>query len=183
MGAFFGKTRVMRRTEVTTAQDEYSIDDKGPGFDPSARTVLRVDRRGTSNSCSNRPNVHGRAADPSRHPRAEFARMLTSDRQFARATVNLSGGRCSAWASSIRRSRGIWHASIRRIRRRRRGRCNPRIPSCSRHSRSYFIDNNYSLRSVITLIAKSSAYQLSSQFPVSGRRATRRTSRASSCGV
>jgi hypothetical protein len=29
----------------------------------------------------------------------------------------------------------------------------------------YFIDNNYSLRSVISLIAKSSAYQLSSQFP------------------
>ncbi|MBI2150737.1 MAG: DUF1549 domain-containing protein [Acidobacteria bacterium] len=45
MGAFFGKTNVLRRTEVSTANDEYSIDDNGPGFDPSSRTVIRVERR------------------------------------------------------------------------------------------------------------------------------------------
>ena len=46
MAAFFGRTNVLRRTEVSTAQDEYSIDDNGPGYDPSARSVIRVPRRG-----------------------------------------------------------------------------------------------------------------------------------------
>ena len=44
MAAFFGKTNVLRRTEVSTAQDEYSIDDNGPGYDPSARTRDPRDR-------------------------------------------------------------------------------------------------------------------------------------------
>lgn len=46
MAAFFGNTRVLRRVEVATTQDEYSIDDKGPGYDAGARTVVRVTRRG-----------------------------------------------------------------------------------------------------------------------------------------
>ena len=108
----------------------------------------------------------GERPDPAKNPRAEFARMLTSDPQFAR-----DGGesalvrRCSASALSIRRSIWIWRASIRRIRHRRRGHCSRRHPELLEALAQLFREHNYSLRSVITLIAKSSTYQLSSRFP------------------
>ena len=89
MAAFFGKTNVLRRTEVSTAQDEYSIDDNGPGYDPSARSVIRVPRRGKPGLLEPVYMFTGERPDPAKHPRPEFARMLTSDPQFARATVNL----------------------------------------------------------------------------------------------
>ena len=59
MAAFFGRTNVLRRTEVSTAQDEYSIDDNGPGYDPSARSVIRVPRRGKPALLAARRTVHG----------------------------------------------------------------------------------------------------------------------------
>ena len=90
MGAFFGKTRVLRRVEVATTQDEYSIDDSGPGYDASARTVVRVPRRGPARVSRSRLHVHrGACRTLAKNPRAEFARMLTSHPQFARTAVNL----------------------------------------------------------------------------------------------
>jgi hypothetical protein len=165
MAAFFGKTRVLRRSEVNTGQDEYSVDDQGPGFDPSARTVLRVDRRGPQTMLEPVYMFTGEKPDPAKNPRVEFARMLTADRQFARATVNL------LWSEMF--GVGIvdppfsWDLA----------RMDPKNPPPAQWTlqpshpellealAQYFIDSNYSLRSVISLIAKSSAYQLSSQFP------------------
>ena len=51
MAAFFGKTNVLRRTEVSTAQDEYSIDDNGPGYDPSAPHASSACRGVGSRDC------------------------------------------------------------------------------------------------------------------------------------
>jgi hypothetical protein len=165
MGAFFGKTRVLRRTEITTAQDEYSIDDKGPGFDPSARTVLRVERRGPKGLLEPKYMFTGEQPNPAIHPRAEFARMLTADRQFARATVNLLWW--EMFGVGIVDPPFSWDLA----------RIDPKNPPAAPWTlqpshpellealAQYFIDNNYSLRSVITLIARSNAYQLSSSFP------------------
>jgi len=165
MGAFFGKTNVLRRTEITTAQDEYSIDDRGPGFDPSARTVLRTERRGPKTMLDPVYMFTGERPDPARHPRAEFARLLTADRQFARATVNLLWW--EMFGVGIVDPPFSWDLA----------RLDPKNPPPAPWTlqpsnpellealAQYFIDHGYSLRSVITLIAKSSTYQLSSQFP------------------
>ena len=58
MAAFFGKTNVLRRTEVSTARTNTSIDDNGPGYDPSARTVIRVGGAG-SRVAGSGLHVHG----------------------------------------------------------------------------------------------------------------------------
>jgi hypothetical protein len=164
MGAFFAKTRVLRRVEVATTQDEYSIDDEGPGYDASARTVVRVPRRGTGKV---EPvfMFTGESPDPAQNPRLEFARMLTSHPQFARATANL------LWAEMF--GVGIVDPpldfDLARI-----DPANPppapwtlqpTHPELLDALGNYFRENNYSLRSVIKLIAKSNAYQLSSNFP------------------
>ena len=62
MAAFFGKTNVLRRTEVSTAQDEYSIDDNGPGYDPSARTRDSRAAARQAGTAGSGLHVHGRAA-------------------------------------------------------------------------------------------------------------------------
>ena len=87
MAAFFGKTRVLRRVEVATTQDEYSIDDRGPGYDSSARSVVRIPRRGTG-PIDPVFFLSGEKPDLTKPLRPQFARMLTSHPQFARATVN-----------------------------------------------------------------------------------------------
>ena len=182
MGAFFGKTRVMRRTEITTAQDEVLDRRQGPGFDPSARTVLRVDRRGPQ-TLLEPAYVHGREAGSARHPRAEFARMLTADRQFARATVNLLWW--EMFGVGIVDPPFSWDLAPRS--KESASRAVDAAAIASRAARGTgavsFIDNSYSLRSVITLIAKSSAYQLSSWFPGEWKELRAVSSRASSCGV
>ncbi len=164
MGAFFGRTNVLRRTEVSTAQDEYSIDDKGPGFDPSARTVIRVERRGKPGRIEPEYIFTGEKPGPNRHPRPEFARMLTSDPQFARNTVNL------LWAEMF--GVGIVDPPTSFDMARIDFKNPPPAPWTIQPSHpellealaQYFREKNYSLKSVITLIAKSNAYQLSSQF-------------------
>jgi hypothetical protein len=163
MGAFFGKTRILRRVEVATTQDEYSIDDLGPGYDTSARTVVRVPRRGNSKA---EPvfMFTGERPDPSQNPRAEFARMLTTNPQFARATVNL------LWAEMF--GVGIVDPPLDFDMARLDPSNPPPAPWTLQPSHPELLEalaqnfrhNNHSLRSVIKLIAKSNAYQLSSSF-------------------
>jgi hypothetical protein len=165
MGAFFGKTRVLRRTERSTAQDEYSIDDLGPGYDPSAETVVRVPRNGQKGLIDPLYMFSGRKADTARHPRAQFAEMLTADPQFARATVNL------LWSEMF--GVGIVDPPLDFDLARLDPNNPPPAPWTLQPSHpellealaQYFREHNYSLKSVLTLIAKSSAYQLSSRYP------------------
>ena len=165
MAAFFGKTNVLRRTEVSTAQDEYSIDDKGPGYNPAGRTVIRVDRRGTPGLLDPVYMFTGERPDPAKHPRPEFARMLTSDPQFARATVNL------LWSEmfGVGIVEPVFAFDLARLDPKNPPPApwalQPTHPELLEALGQYFRDNNYSLRSVLKLIATSNAYQLSSQFP------------------
>jgi hypothetical protein len=150
MAAFFGETRVLRRTERSTAQDEYSIDDLGPGYDPSAESVVRVARRGEPGRLE--PMFFtGERPDPDKPLREEYARMLTSHPQFARATVNL------LWSEMF--GVGIVDPALEGWT------LQPTHPELLEALAQYFRDNDHSFKSVLRLIARSSAYQLSSTFP------------------
>ena len=164
MGAFFGKARVLRRVEVATTNDEYSIDDAGPGYQAGARTVVRVPRRGAG-SAEPRFMFTGEQPDPAKNPRAEYARMLTSHPQFARVAVNL------LWWEMF--GTGIVDPPLDFDLARIDPKSPPPPPWTLQPSHpellealaAYFRDHNHSLKAVIKLIAKSRAYQLSSRYP------------------
>ncbi len=162
--AFFGKTRILRRTEVSTAQDEYSIDDEGAGYSASGESVQRVPRHGEG-MVEPAFILTGEQPDPDKNPREEFARMITSHPQFARATVNLF------WAEMM--GVGIvdppfdfdllrqdpnnpppagW--SIQ-----------PSHPELLNALAEDFREHDYDIQRLLRMIATSSAYQLSSKFP------------------
>ena len=90
----------------------------------------------------------GERPDPVKNPRAEYARMLTSNPQFARATVNL------LWSEMF--GVGIVDPpldfDLARLA------SQPTHPELLDALAQYFRDKDYSLRSVLALIAKSSAY-------------------------
>ena len=107
----------------------------------------------------------GERPNPAKHPRPEFARMLTSDPQFARATVNL------LWSEmfGVGIVEPVFAFDLARLDPKNPPPApwalQPTHPELLEALGQYFRDNNYSLRSVLKLIAKSNAYQLSSQFP------------------
>jgi len=164
MAAFFGKTRVLRRVEVATTQDEYSIDDSGPGYDASARTVVRVPRRGKGVT---EPQflLSGETPDAKLPLRAQYAKMLTSHPQFARATVN------RFWAEFM--GVGIVEPVTDFDLARQDPKNPPPAPWTVQPSHpelldalaADFVKNGYDVQRLQKLIARSSAYQLSSKFP------------------
>jgi len=164
MAAFFGETRVLRRTERSTAQDEYSIDDSGPGYDPSAESVVRVARRGKPGRVEP-VFVTGERPQPGRPLREEYARMLTSHPQFARTAVNL------LWSEMF--GVGIVDPPLEFDLDRldpadppsEPWALQPTHPELLEELAQYFRDHDHSFKSILRLIARSSAYQLSSSFP------------------
>jgi hypothetical protein len=103
--------------------------------------------------------------DPAKNPRTEFARMLTSDPQFARTAVNL------LWSEMF--GVGIVDppldfdlARIDPMNPPPAGwSLQPTHPELLEALASYFREKNYSLREILRLLARSSTYQLSSSFP------------------
>ncbi len=82
MAAFFGKTRV----QIVPFQDRFTITDDGSGYDATAPSSVRLQRRGTEVQPAFM--LTGEKADPAKPLRPQFARMLTTHPQFARASVN-----------------------------------------------------------------------------------------------
>lgn len=154
MAAFFGKTRVLRRVEVATTQDEYSIDDNGPGYDASARTVVRIPRRGKG-AVEPAFMLTGEKPEPGKPLRSEYARLLTSHPQFARATVNLF------WAEFMGAGLvdPVFQFDLNKLD------SQPTHPALLEALAQDFRENGYDLRRLFKLVTKSSAYQLSSRFP------------------
>jgi hypothetical protein len=163
--AFFGKTRVLRRVEVATTQDEYSIDEKAPGYDASARTVVRIPRNGPKGLLDPAFILTGERPNPSKPWRAEYARMLTSHPQFARATVN------RFWAEMF--GVGIVEPVDDFDLLRQDPKNPPPAPWTLQPTHPELLDalaedfrkSGYDLQRLLKLMAKSSAYQLSSRFP------------------
>lgn len=164
MAAFFGKTRILRRVEVATTQDEYSIDDRGPGYDSSARSVVRIPRRGNG-MVDPVFFLTGEKPDPAKPLRPQFARMLTQHPQFARAAVN------RFWAEFMGAGivDGLEDFDLDRI----DPKNPPPAPWTLQPSHPELLDaladdfrkNGYDLQRLMKLITKSSTYQLSSRFP------------------
>ena len=161
--AFFGKTRVLRRTDITLIQDEYSIDDKGSGYRGDAASTVRLPR--TAEGLIEPEFIFtGEKPDPDKPLRNELARMFTSHPQFARATVN------RFWAELM--GVGIVDPpdefDLARL--------DPRNPPADDWTiqashpallealAKDFRDNNHDLRRLIRMIVESSTYQLSSGF-------------------
>lgn len=162
--AFFGGTRVLRRVEVATTQDEYAIDDRGTGYDASARTVVRVTRKGKG-IVDPQFLFTGGAGDKSRPLRPQFAKLMTEHPQFARATVN------RFWAEFF--GAGIVDPVTDFDLARQDPKNPPPAPWTLQPTHPELLDalaedfrkNGYDVQRLQKMIAKSSTYQLSSKFP------------------
>ena len=163
--AFFGKTRVSRRANVSPGRDEWRIrENAADGYDTSAESVVRMPRAGEGKA---EPVfvLSGEKPRPGKNLRQELARMFTSHPQFARATVNL------VWAQLM----GVglvdppYDFDLARL-----DPSNPPAdpfavqptdPALLEALAADFSENGYDLHRLFKMITKSSAYQLSSKFP------------------
>jgi hypothetical protein len=158
MAAFFGKTRV----RIVPYQDKFTISDDGNGYDATAASSIRLQRNGD-------PVVPtffltGEQADPRRPLRPQFARMLTSHPQFAKATANLF------WKEFF--GLGIVEPVDGFDLARQDPDQPPPTPWSVQPTNARLLDaiakdfaeHRFSLKAMMKLITKSSAYQLSSHF-------------------
>lgn len=158
MGAFFGKTRV----RVITYMDRYTISDDGTGYDTKGWSQVRLQREGGKIE----PTfiLTGEKAAPNKPLRPQFARMLTQHPQFARATVNL------IWKQFF--GLGIVDPvdSFDLARQDPKAKlpapwtCQPTNNDLLNALAADFSKHRFSLKRLMRVIARSSAYQLSSRF-------------------
>jgi mono/diheme cytochrome c family protein len=158
MAAFFGKTRV----RIVPYQDRFTVSDDADGYDTAAASIVRLKRTGTK--IIPKFLLTGEEADMTKPLRPQFARMLTSHPQFAKATVNLFwreffGMGIVDPVDSFDLARqdpknpppAPWLVQ-------------PTNPELLEDLAAAFVKNNYSLKWLMRTIAQSSAYQLSSRF-------------------
>lgn len=158
MAAFFGKTRV----RIVPYQDRFTVTEDGTGYDTNSASSVRMPRQGDPVQ----PTflLTGQKANPNQPLRPQFARMLTSHPQFARATVNLIwkeffGLGIVDPVDSFDLARqdpskplpAPWTVQ-------------PTNPALLQALGQEFAKQGYSLKRLMRMIARSSAYQLSSRF-------------------
>ncbi len=162
--AFFGHTRVMRRVELRNTQDEYLIEDKArDGYSAAAHSTVRVARQGEG--MVEPAFIFSEAEiDPAKPRREELARVFTSHRQFARATVN----RFWAELMGVGIVDPVDEFDLARLEPDNLPdgwELQPSHPELLEELTDDFIRSGYDLQHLFRTIAKSSAYQLSSGFP------------------
>lgn len=160
--AFFDKTSI---TAVFGRVAEFQVRDNAKGYDWRTKSFIRLPRR----EADLQPTfiLTGERWEPrtGEGQRAAFARMLTSNPQFARAAVNL------IWAELM--GRGIVDPPFDFDLARQDPQNPPPTPWKIQPSHPELLNaladdfriNGHDLRRVIKLITKSSAYQLSSYYP------------------
>ena len=161
--SFLGRTRYLMYWENgRTLSNEFLIDDRAAGYDTQGATMLRVARKGGSNEPAFL--VSGEGPQPDEAPRDAFARLLTANPQFARATVNMF------WAKLM--GVGIVEPYDEFDLARQDPdnlpegwRLQPSHPELLDALAADFVENGYSLKRLMATITKSSAYQLSAAFP------------------
>ena len=158
MGAFFGKTRV----RVIPFQDRYTLTEDGTGYDTKAASQVRLQREGAKIE----PTfiLTGEKADPAKPLRPQFARMLTTHPQFARATVNLIWKQFFGLGivdpvDSFDLARQDPKATLPAP-----WTCQPTNDDLLNALAADFAKHRFSLKHLMRTIARSSAYQLSSRF-------------------
>jgi hypothetical protein len=158
MAAFFGRTRV----RVITYQDRYAITEDGTGYDTKGWSQVRLQREGGA--------IHptfiltGEKADLNKPLRPQFARMLTRNPQFARATVNLIWKQFFGLGivdpvDSFDMARQDPKATLPAP-----WTCQPTNDDLLNALAADFAAHRFSLKHLMRTIARSSAYQLSSRF-------------------
>ena len=158
MAAFFGTTRV----RAVPFQDRFTITEDGTGYDTKAESSVRMPRKGADI----RPTymTTGEVGDPSKPLRPQFARMLTKDPQFAKATANLVWKQFfglgivdpvdsfdMARQDPSKPPPAPWTVQ-------------PTNPALLEALGRDFAANKFSLKHLMRTISRSSAYQLSSRF-------------------
>ena len=144
--AFFAQSRLWR---PFGDYSNFALTDDGKGYDLTRKSVTRMQRYKADVSPAFL--LTGEKPEPGENPRAAYARMLTGNVQFARATVNL------IWAElmgvgivdppfAFDLDAQITHSDL--------------LDALAKD----FQGHQYDLRYLIKLITKSSAYQLSSRF-------------------
>ena len=158
MAAFFGKTRV----RIVPFQDRFTISEDGKGYDCKSASSVRLHRDGESVQPTFM--LSGETADQDRPLRSQFAKLLTSHPQFAKATANLFwkeffgmgivepvDGFDLARQDPANPPPSPWAIQ-------------PTNPQLLEDLGNHFADNGFSLRSLMRAMTQSSAYQLSSHY-------------------
>lgn len=161
--AFFGNTRYIQWIDETEFRmGLITVDDLGKGYNTKEESMLRMKRTGGPNA----PKflLTDETPRPGVEPREELARMLTSNPQFARATVNLfwsklmGVGFVEPWdefdlaRQDPNKVPKGWDVQ-------------PSHPELLDKMAADFRKNGYSLHKLFSLICNSNAYQLSARFP------------------
>ena len=159
MSAFFGKTKV----RVVTYQDRYTVTEDGTGYDTKGWSQVRLQRDGAG-VIQPAFVLSGEKADLSKPLRPQFARMLTTHPQFARATVNLIWKQFFSLGvvdpvDSFDMARQDPKAQLPQP-----WTCQPTNNDLLNALAADFAANKFSLRQLMRTVARSSAYQLSSRF-------------------
>ena len=158
--SFLGGIRIFRGFGI---DQEFPVQEDSHRYDLKYPSVKRIQRYPAETT----PTflLTGERAKPGEDLRRAYARMITSHPQFARATVNL------IWAEMM--GVGIVDPPFEFDLARQDPKnpppqpwsIQPTHPQLLEALAKDFVKSNYSLRSIIRRIAKSSAYQLSSRFP------------------
>jgi len=160
--SFLGRTRYLMYWEHGKPQSgEFMIDDANPGYDTKGKSMIRVPRFGGPNDPSF--ILTGEKPRPEAEPREELARFITSNPQFARATVNLFWEKLMGFGivepfdefDLARQDPDHLPAGWQ---------LQPSHPELLNALALDFAKNNYSLKHLIGVICRSSAYQLSARF-------------------
>ena len=161
--AFFGKTRlILMRRPDGMPKEEFTVNDLGRGYDTGTPSVLRPPR-GSSVEASFLLDDSKPA--PGKNLREELARLLTSNPQFARATVNIF------WAQfmSVGFVDPVDSFDLVRLDPRNPPptpwKVQPNNPELLEALAEDFRVHEYDLKRLFKLITQSSAYQLASDFP------------------
>ncbi len=158
MAAFFGKMRM----RVVPYQDRYTLTEDGDGYNTKGWSQVRLQREGGEIE----PTfiLTGEKADPTKPLRPQFARMLTNNPQFARATVNLIWKQFFGLGivdpiDSFDMARLDPSAKLPAP-----WTCQPTDADLLNTLAADFVKNKFSLKNLMRTIARSSAYQLSARF-------------------
>jgi len=158
MAAFFGRTRI----RVVTYQDRYTVTEDGTGYDTKGWSQVRLQREGGE--------IHptfmltGEKADLGKPLRPQFARMLTTHPQFARATVNLIWKQFFGLGIVDPVDSFDLARQDPRVQLPAPWTCQPTNTDLLDALARDFAEHRFSLKHLMRTIARSSAYQLSSRF-------------------
>lgn len=158
MAAFFGKMRM----RVVPYQDRYTLTEDGDGYNTKGWSQVRLQREGGDIQ----PTfiLTGEKADMRKPLRPQFARMLTTNPQFARATVNLIWKQFFGLGivdpiDSFDMARLDPKATLPAP-----WTCQPTDADLLNMLAADFVKNKFSLKNLMRTIARSSVYQLSARF-------------------